>query len=244
MDFEAWLKKNEPLIDWSLFFRQEQIEAIVHSSRVLQKESPVVLDLGCGPGILGKLLTDQKPTTQYFGVDGDPLMLSSMKHLLSGRNITALQHNLRKAEWSQQFRGHFDSVISLTALHWLSQEHQNEIYKSAYKVLKPGGTFSIGDPYKPEDPQERKELEELHYKYSATQSGQTWEEFWQNFFDKYSMKEMYTEYHAKKGYQIPFEGSDEGYTLSSHLKALKGAGFSDVSVFWKADLRAVYGGTK
>ena len=55
---------------------------------------------------------------------------------------------------------------------------------------------------------------------------------------------MYTEYHKEQGYQIPFEGSDDGYPLSAHLKNLQDAGFSAVSVLWKADLRAVYGGKR
>ena len=76
------------------------------------------------------------------------------------------------------------------------------------------------------------------------QDGQSWAEFWEAFFGKYPIKELYTNYHIEKGYQIPFEGSDDGYPLSSHLRTLKEVGFSSVSVFWKADLRAVYGGTK
>ncbi len=225
-------------------FRQEQIEAILQSSGFLAKESPVVLDLGCGPGILGKLLANEKPLAQYFGIDGDPLMLAAMNHLLNNRNVNALQYDLRKVEWSEPFKGHFDSVVSLTALHWLSQEHLNKTYKAAFEVLKPGGTLIIGDPYQPEDPEERKKLEELHCSRASTLEGQTWEEYWQQFFDKYSIKEAYTEYHTQKGYQIPFEGSDDGYPLSWHLASLKNAGFSGASVFWKADLRAVYGGTK
>jgi len=257
MNFDVWLKKNEALIDWNLFslpwdmmqlkynpFRQEQIEAILHSSGVLDLESPVVLDLGCGPGILGKRIAIERPMLQYSGVDVDPLMLSAMQHLLVGIQIRALQIDLRKTEWSHGFRGHFDSVVSLTALHWLSQEHQKQTYKAAYDVLKPGGTFIVGDPYQPEDAEQRKLLETLHNELASKQTGLTWEEFWKGFFEAYPIKEMYTEYHKQQGYQIPFEGSDDGYFLSTHLKALREAGFNTVAVFWKEDLRAVYGGTK
>jgi trans-aconitate methyltransferase len=84
MNFETWLEENDQLIDWNLFslpwdsmqlkhnpFRQEQIEAILHSSGVLHKESPIVLDLGCGPGILGRHILNKRPKAQYFGIDGD-----------------------------------------------------------------------------------------------------------------------------------------------------------------------------
>jgi SAM-dependent methyltransferase len=257
VSFERWLKKNESLIDWRLFsspwdamqlkhnpFRQEQIDAILSSSGVRENESPMVLDLGCGPGTLGKLLTDEMPLAQYVGIDGDPLMLMAMRRLLQGRAVRALQADLRKSDWSRPFQGHFDSVVSLTALHWLSREHQKETYRAAFDVLKPGGKLIVGDPYQPEDPEEQRKLEALHYEHALLQHGQTWEEFWQSFFATYPIEQMYTEYHRKMGYQMPFEGSDYGYPLSAQLKALQEVGFRAVSVFWRADLRAVYGGTK
>ena len=257
MKFDRWLEENETLFDWNLFsapwdamqlkhnpFREEQIEAILRSSGILKRDTATVLDLGCGPGILGRMLTRERPLVRYFGADGDPLMLAAMRHLLQGKNVRAVQLDLRKSDWSIPFKGQFDSVISLTALHWLSQEHQREVYRAAFCVLKPGGTFIVGDPYQPEDPEVRKKLEAIHHERAATQTGQTWEQFWHSFFDKYPIKKMYTEYHKEQGYQIPFEGSDDGYPLSVYLKTLQDVGFSAVSVFWQADLRAVYGGMK
>ena len=257
MTLDRWLNENDTRVDWSLFslpwdamqlkhnpFRQEQIEAMLSSSRVFEKESPIVLDLGCGPGIIGRLLIHEKPLAQYYGVDGDPLMLAAMQHLVQGEHVHTMQLDLRETDWRGKLVARFDSVISLTALHWLSVEHQRETYLAAFDILKPGGTFIVGDPYQPEDMEERKKLEKLHEERASTQDGQTWAEFWEAFFGKYPIKELYTNYHIEKGYQIPFEGSDDGYPLSSHLRTLKEIGFSSVSVFWKADLRAVYGGTK
>jgi SAM-dependent methyltransferase len=257
MNFDAWLKENESAIDWILFaapwdamqlkhnpFREEQIEAILQGSGALEMQAPVVLDLGCGPGILGKLLIKHRPIAHYLGIDGDPLMLAAMAHLVQGRYVSALRADLRKSEWSNSFRGKFDSVISLTALHWLSQEHQNAAYKVAFDALKPGGMFIVGDPYQPEDPAERRRLETIHYDKAKTMTGQTWEEFWNSFFKQYPVEQQYTEYHREQGYQIPFEGSDDGYPLSANIKALQDVGFHAVSVSWKADLRAVYGGRR
>jgi SAM-dependent methyltransferase len=257
MKFNAWLIKNEPVVDWSPFssawdamqlkhnpFREEQIKAIMRNSGVLEMQSPLVLDLGCGPGILGKLLIKQRPDAHYLGVDGDPLMLAAMRHLVQGRHVSGLQADFRKSEWSHSFRGRFDAVVSLTALHWLSQEHQKGLYRAALDVLKPGGKFVVGDPYQPEDAAERKKLEAIHIEKAAKLTGQTWEEFWKTFFNQYQIEQMYTDYHKEQGYQIPFEGSDDGYPLSAHLSTLQDVGFSAVSVLWKADLRAVYGGKR
>jgi SAM-dependent methyltransferase len=257
MKFDAWLRENESVVDWSPFsspwdamqlkhnpFREEQIEAILRCSGALEMQSPKVLDLGCGPGTLGKLLIKQRPHAHYVGVDGDPLMLAAMAHLLHGRHVSGLQADLRESKWSHSFKDQFDSVISLTALHWLSQEHQKGIYRAALDVLKPGGMFIVGDPYQPEDPAEREKLEAIHSEKATKLTGQTWEEFWKTFFQQYRIEQMYTEYHKAQGYQIPFEGSDNGYPLSAHLRTLRDVGFRAVSVLWTADLRAVYGGKK
>ena len=69
-----------------------------------------------------------------------------------------MQLDLRETDWGRKLVGRFDSVISLTALHRLSVEHQRETYLAAFDVLKPGGTFIVGDPYQPEDMEERKKL--------------------------------------------------------------------------------------
>ena len=257
MNFDSWLTQNESIIDWSVFsspwdamqlrhnpFREEQIDVILKASGALEKQSPIVLDLGCGPGILGKYLSQHRPQAQYVGVDGDPLMLSAMRRLLNGKQVTSVQADLRKPEWTQSLKGQFDAIVSLTALHWLSQEHQKEVYRAAFEVLKPGGTFIVGDPYQPEDPEEKRKLEAIHDEKAAVQKGQTWEEFWKSFFRRYPIEQMYTDYHKEQGYQIPFEGSDEGYPLSTHLQTLQRVGFVEVAVFWKADLRAVYGGKR
>ena len=126
MTLDRWLNENDTRVDWSLFslpwdamqlkhnpFRQEQIEAMLSSSRVFEKESPILLDLGCGPGIIGRLLIHEKPLAQYYGVDGDPLMLAAMRHLVQGEHVHTMQLDLRETDWGRKLVGRFDSVISI-----------------------------------------------------------------------------------------------------------------------------------
>ena len=209
-------------------FRQEQIDAILSSSGVRENESPIVLDLGCGPGILGRLLTNERPLAQYVGIDGDPLMLMAMQRLLHGRDVRALQVDLRKPNWSRSFKGHFDLVVSLTALHWLSQEHQKETYRAAIDVLKPGGKLRVGRPYQPEDPEKdhisRGRLGSvLHYERSITTEWITGKNFGQSSFTKLyvlRLNKCPTESTGEIGLLIPFEGSD--YRISFALTQCEG----------------------
>ena len=257
MKLEDWLRQNENSVDWNVFstpwdamqlkhnpFRNEQIQAILDASEILNKNTPKVLDIGCGPGILGRKMLEAKPSTRYVGIDGDPVVLEAMRHLLKGSGATSILADFRRAEWTKKHLGQFDAVVSLTALHWLSQQHQKAAYRAAFDVLKPGGTLTIGDPYVPQGPDDRKILEAIQQERMMSQTGQTWEEFWQRFFETYPIKDVYTAYHREKGYQEPFEGSDDGYPLEFHLNALREAGFRTTAVYWKNGLRAVYGGKK
>jgi SAM-dependent methyltransferase len=257
MELESWLLQNEDQIDWQYFaspwdemqrrhnpFRDEQLENMLYASDLLQHQAPSVLDLGCGPGAIGSMLSRLHPLAKYHGSDGDPLMLSALRRLLPRFRAHSLKIDLRATEWSSEFHNKFDSVTSLTALHWLPKSDLERLYRVVFSTLRPGGTFVVGDPYCPEDPVERERLQAYQNARIATRSGQTWSEFWDAFFERYPIKELYTTYHQAVGYQEPFQGSDDGYPLSFHTASLSKIGFEHVTVFWKCGLRAVYGGTK
>ena len=255
MELEQWLRENDRFVDWSLFaspwdqmqrkhnpFRDVQIDAILHSSGVLQSETAVVLDLGCGPGILGKTLLARRADAQYYGADGDALMLAAVEHLLPAQNTHILKADLRRPEWLLPFQNHFDAVVSLTALHWLSRQNLAELYRRIFSVLKPGGTLAVGDPYLPDSSTQKGRLQEFQAARALPETGQTWSEYWTALFARYPIKELYSR--AQAGFQEEFEGSDDGYQLAFHLNSLTEAGFVDVADFWKCGLRAVFGGSK
>ena len=257
MELLGWLRENDSRIDWRMFaepwdamqrkhnpFRDDQIDMILLASTVPDLRTPSILDLGCGPGVLGSRILRLLPEAQYYGVDGDPLMLSAMKHLLPGSNVHPLHGDLRTFGWELPYGCQFDAVISLTALHWLSEDHLRQLYKAMYAVLKPGGRLVVGDPYLPIDPSDQAILKAFQDERIALEKGFTWNEFWTAFFDSYSIREVYTQYHIALGYQEPFEGSDDGYSPVFYRDSLAEAGFQPVSTYWMSGLRIVYGGTK
>jgi SAM-dependent methyltransferase len=255
--FIPWLQENKSRIDWQIFaepwdamqrkhnpFPDDQVDTILRASSVLDLPTPQILDLGCGPGILGKHLIRIRPQTQYFGADGDPLMLAALQSLLPDANVHPLHIDLRKPSWMLQYQGKFDSVVSLTALHWLSKDHLKQLFKAIHEVLKPGGRLVIGDPYLPNNESDRFRLKAFQDERISVEKGSTWNEFWDSFFEMYPVRDAYTNYHISLGYQEPFEGSDEGYPLSFYEGSLAEAGFHPVTIFWMSGLRVVYGGTK
>jgi trans-aconitate methyltransferase len=257
MDLVSWLTENDHLIDWQVFgepwdamqrrhnpFRDDQIGSILHLSINSQELRPCILDLGCGPGILGRRLLQRNPDAQYYGADGDPLMLAAMQRLLAGRSVHPLRVDLRSTGWVLDHQSRFDCVMSLTALHWLSKDHLHAFNRALWSVLKPGGRLLVGDPYFPSIESARPALKAFQAERSALEKGPTWEEFWTALFNRYPMKDVYAEYHRTVGYQEPFEGTDDGYPIAFHMESLTDAGFAMASVFWMSGLRIVYGGTK
>jgi SAM-dependent methyltransferase len=167
-----------------------------------------------------------------------------MQHLVPGNEVHPLHVDLRATGWMQPYQGQFDAVVSLTALHWLSPEHLQQLYRGILGVLKPGGRLVVGDPYLPADPVERAQLKAFQDERMASEPGATWSEFWAGFFTRYPIEEAYTRYHLFIGYQEPFEGAEDGYSLSFYEESLTQAGFESISVFWMGGLRIVYGGAK
>jgi SAM-dependent methyltransferase len=257
MDLEKWLQENEQLVDWQYFaapwdemqrrynpFRQDQLDNILFASGILHRDAPSVLDLGCGPGTIGRLIVSECPGARYFGSDGDPLMLCALYNLLPECRERSLKIDLRTTDWTTQFANQFDAVTSLTALHWLSRTNLQKLYRSVFAVLKPGGTFVVGDPYDPDDRTERERLRAYQDHKVSRQSGPSWSEFWDTFFSRYPIRDFHMRYHTQIGYQEPFEGNDDGYPLSFHAESLSQAGFDHCAVFWKCGTRAVYGAVK
>jgi SAM-dependent methyltransferase len=251
-----WLEENADSVDWQFFaspwdamqkkhnpFRDDQIRAIVGACGVLERQSPAVLDLGCGPGILGRRIVGLVPTTEYFGLDGDPLMLAAAQRLLSSQRAHWILNDLRSFGWALQYPSKFDCVVSLTALHWLSKDHLKQLYRVVFTVIKPGGSFMVGDPYLPENAIDRSRLSRFQDGRAISEKGLTWGAYWNELFQRIRIKDVYEDYHADASNQR-FEGSDDGYTLQFHLSALDDAGFSASTVPWKSGLRAVYGGIK
>jgi SAM-dependent methyltransferase len=257
VDLPEWLQENMLLIDWKLFaepwnamqrrhnpFRDEQIDAILQMASVDSRKGMSVLDLGCGPGILGSRILKNNPEAHYFGADGDPLMLAAMQVLLPRNRVHPINIDLRTTGWILNYIEKIDVAVSLTALHWLSKTHMKNLFTSIFKVLKPGGRLIVGDPYLPENAETFLRLKAIQEERIAREKGQTWGEFWAIFFEKYPIKDLYTEYHKVLGYQEPFEGSDDGYPIEFYMGALNEAGFHNASVYWTSGLRIVYGGTK
>lgn len=103
-------------------------------------EAGRMLDVGCGPGNLDRLLAAARPGLEIVGLDESPAMLHQA---VRGPHLPNLEFRLGPVD-SADFREEFDFAIAvLTFHHW---EEPVRGLEAVYRALKPGGRFWIYEP--------------------------------------------------------------------------------------------------
>ncbi len=91
-----------------------------------------ILDLGCGDGVLTKVLADLVPQGKVLGIDASMGMIETAKEL-AGYNLSFAYQDINDLA----FFNEFDLIFSNAALHWV-KDHKR-LLRSCYLALKPGG---------------------------------------------------------------------------------------------------------
>ena len=135
----------------SFFYQLWAEPSIEPLHRRIAAEVPIeqgrLLDVGCGPGNLDRLLAAQRPGLSVVGVDESETMIrrAARRHLIG---VTNLEFR-RGAVESLLLREEFDFALSVLSFHhWEEPEAGLE---AVHRALKPGGRFWIyeGDPEAP-----------------------------------------------------------------------------------------------
>ena len=107
-------------------------------------KAPRVLDLGCGPGELTRLLHERLGARETVGLDGSPRMLErAASHATPGLIFTL-------GELTSPPPGPFDVIFSNAALHW-APDHEELLGRLA-ALLAPGGQLAIQLPANEAEP--------------------------------------------------------------------------------------------
>ncbi|XP_070570593.1 ubiquinone biosynthesis O-methyltransferase-like isoform X1 [Ptychodera flava] len=94
-----------------------------------------VLDLGCGPGRLTKLISSQAKSVT--GIDKSPGMIDVAKRYQSADNITYVVADACDFDILEKYRQTFDKVVVCYVLHW--NVNIEPLLKRTHQYLKPGG---------------------------------------------------------------------------------------------------------
>ncbi|MGI9556813.1 MAG: class I SAM-dependent methyltransferase [Solirubrobacterales bacterium] len=92
----------------------------------------VVLDVGCGSGVVTELIAERAPNGRVIGVDASEEMIEAARERLGDR---AELHTADVLEF--ELPEPVDVIFSNAAFHWIGE--QEELYEKLSELLKPGG---------------------------------------------------------------------------------------------------------
>ena len=124
---------------------REQLDLILRIVRRLVPNVQTVLDLGCGDGVLGRMLLSEYPQARCAFLDFSQPMLDLARKAIARdgqeQRSQLLLADLGDAAWTKAVNpSHpFDVVLSGFCIHHQPDSQKRRIYKQVFELLKPGG---------------------------------------------------------------------------------------------------------
>jgi trans-aconitate methyltransferase len=101
----------------------------------------LVVDLGCGEGLLAHVLVRRAPGRRVLAIDHDPRRVDRLRRSASGLPIEA-----RDASFATTPIPPCDAVLAIDVLHYLDRASQETLVERAAAALNPGGVLVLRDP--------------------------------------------------------------------------------------------------
>ena len=190
-----------------------------------------MLDLGCGDGIITKMIADKYPDNSFSLIDGSAHMLSKASENLAGANVSIRLQSFEDYVDSPLDENRYDFVYSANAIHHLDKPAKSRLYTRIYHEMKPGGLFVNMDVVKP-----------------ASTKSEEWQfKMWTDWMNEKLNEKRYGGDTGKYDH-IPamYKTNEENKpsTLLEQLTLISGAGFRDVDCYYKYGIFSIIGGTK
>jgi len=182
------------------------------------KETPRILDLGCGPGRISKMILDAIPGATVLGVDYSSVCGQVALENVGEKNRARFEFSQRDLNMPQCIKdlGIFDAVVSSLVIHNVAAENCKPLFEDVLSVLTEGGVFLNFDHISYESPRYAQQLKCLQQDYTA------------------NVPEIIKS----------TAGGSKGMPLSQLCELMRQAGFESVEVFYRWLSRAVFGGYK
>jgi SAM-dependent methyltransferase len=236
---DRWITRWDRQQEGYLPDREERFTALIDAVEAgAGRPDPLVLDLGCGPGSLSDRLLERLPRATVVAIDADPLLLSLGKALHAGRgNLTFVDLDLRVPGWAARLRldRQVDVAVSTTALHWISGPELRVTYGELATLMRAGGLFLNGDNFSVEDSTpaihalDRALGAHARERRFADNPPEEWGQWWDAVAADPVLGALKDE---RDDTAVAHHGSESGL-LSTHVEALREAGFAEVGTLWQ-----------
>lgn len=189
-----------------------------------------ILDLGCGDGILGRMLLNEFPNAHVTFADFSEPMLDKLRSKIGDTNrAKVINIDFATSSWIKgvELEKPFDIVVSGFAIHHQPDGRKKEIYAEIYDLLRDGGLFLNLDQVS-----------------SASHSiGKIFDSFFLNHIQRFlinarlneTMNKIEEAYYQDKKENIPAP-------VDAQCRWLRDIGFQDVDCFFKTFELALFGG--
>jgi tRNA (cmo5U34)-methyltransferase len=171
-----------------------------------------VLELGAGTGVLTRRIRDAFPNAELLVTDGSEAMLERNRGTISGD----VRHEMLDLR-SELPAGPFDAVVSAMAIHHLTHDDQQQLYRRTHEALAEGGVFVNGEVVAGAGPFTIEAYQQWHERSVRARGGHD------------------HDWHA----YLARQEADVCAPLADHLRWLEASGFAEADCLFKQYLYAV-----
>jgi SAM-dependent methyltransferase len=193
-----------------------------------------ILDLGCGDGVLGRMLLDEFPMAHVVFADfSEPMLDALRKQIGNHRRATVIHADFSTPAWTQGLadKEPLDVVVSGFAIHHQPNHRKKELYAEVYECLGDGGLFLNLDHVSSATPAGTALFDSLFVDHLLR--------FHRNVTPNKTRREVEETY-----YQRPDKAENILAPVGTQCQWLREIGFQDVDCFFKILELALFGGRK
>jgi SAM-dependent methyltransferase len=238
-----WQRSWDRLEESYLPDRELRVSVLLDVVEAIGDSTPTVLDLACGTGTITCRLLDRFPAARSIAVDVDPVLLTiASTTFVDADRVRIVHADLRDPAWVDAVPElQVDAVLTATALHWLSEDVVERVYRDLARLVRPGGVVAHAEQMPlVELPRLAGGLVEVERGRRARQLADDragWDAWWEEAARDPALRSAAAQRRAVFGSNYPTE--EFSPPAAWHIAALSEAGFAEVGVVWRSGTGAI-----